>query len=61
MTPDQVRNIREFDEAETMILNKVPGLWRRLYERCMEEGFYEDQSMELVKTTIHAMFGKKKE
>jgi len=45
-------SLRKLDEGVTFSTDYFPRLWRRYFERLIEEGFSETQSLELVKTYI---------
>jgi hypothetical protein len=60
MTPEQIRQIREFDEAETFITDRMPRLWFRIYSRCVEEGFSKFEALEVLKAYIFQHHTKEK-
>lgn len=47
----------ELDQSIAFFVDFVPTTWRRLYVRLVEEGFTEQQALELVKTYIMANCG----
>lgn len=54
MLSDKVR--ADLDQATAVVAETMPPMWRRIYLRCIEEGFSEDQALLLVRTYI-AAFG----
>ena len=42
----------DLEQAIAGMREVFPSSWRQLYEGCIEEGFTEKQSMDLVKTYI---------
>ena len=40
------------EQAQATMVEMWPPLWKQLYQKCMKEGFNENQSMELVKAYI---------
>lgn len=44
--------IAELDQAKAAIVELMPGLWRQLYLKCIEEGFSQEQSFAIIKTYI---------
>lgn len=42
----------EIEQGMAFVIEHWPPLWKRLLERCIEEGFNETQAFELVKTYI---------
>lgn len=50
MLDDKIRS--ELDQASAAMVEMLPPLWRRLYQKCIEVGFTETASLQLVKTYI---------
>ena len=46
------QELADMDQANRMLCDALPGLWWGLYEGCLNQGFSEDQSLELVKEYI---------
>jgi hypothetical protein len=42
----------EFDQGNELLGEVLPPHWKRLFDGCVNEGFREDQAMELVKAYI---------
>jgi hypothetical protein len=45
----------EIKQHSQLIVNELPGFLWRLYSRLIDEGFEEDQSLELVKVYLGNM------
>ena len=52
------KQISSFDQASSSIIETIPSFIRNLYLKFVEEGFSEQQSMELVKTYLQSMTTK---
>lgn len=52
MTPEEAKKLREYDEAQTFLVDRFPSLWKGLFRNCVKEGFTETQAMDLVKAYI---------
>ena len=42
----------EMDQASTLLTKTQPALWWNLFSECKNEGFSEEQAMELVKIFV---------
>jgi hypothetical protein len=42
----------ELDQAAALLGDNLPILWYRLYQKCLDVGFSDLQSMEIVKAYI---------
>jgi len=52
MTNEQAQRIRDLQESATLMIDNLPQLWCGLFRKCVEEGFTEQQALELVKTFV---------
>ena len=52
MTPEEAARQRALDEGFTAISERLPILWRRLYERTKEEGFSANEAFLILQTYI---------
>ena len=59
MLDDKTRAL--LDQARAGLEETFPSLWHGLYSRCVEEGFTEEQALQLVRTYIMSLcpFGVK--
>ena len=44
-----------FDQGTAFLADSLPPQWRRFYNKCLEEGFSEEQSFRLVQTYIFSL------
>ena len=54
MEPEEVSKL---DQGMAFLANSLPMTWRRMYLNLIEEGFTNQQAMELLKTYIHGSAG----
>ncbi len=50
MLNDKLR--AQFEQSAAMVVEEMPPLWRQLYNKCLEEGFDNEQSLKLVEVFI---------
>lgn len=53
--------ISKFDQDAAFLGDVLPPLWKRLYDRCLEVGFSEEQAFLLVRTYVFGAAGGKLE
>ena len=41
-----------YEQAEALLVELFPPLWRQLYDGCVKQGFTEEQSLALLKAYI---------
>lgn len=51
MTPEDVAKA---DQASKALADLLPSLWRGIYKGCVNQGFSESESLELLKIYITA-------
>ncbi len=58
MDKDQQRTREQAlaDQAMANLADTLPPYWKRLYDRCIEVGFTNNQSMHILLTMIGASF-----
>lgn len=44
--------LRDLDTSSAWLGDHLPGLWRRIYENLLVQGFKDHEAMELLKTYI---------
>ena len=57
MDKDQIKRIQELDQSMQTVLDSFPRYWRGMYVRLIEEGFTEDESMDLLFHIISITLG----
>lgn len=47
-----IARVAELDQAKAELKELFPAMWKSIYDGCLDEGFTEAQSMELLKAFI---------
>ena len=50
-------DLSRFDQSAAFLGDSLPSLWRRIYLKCLEEGFKEDEALHLLRAYIHGSNG----
>ena len=52
---DNVKKLQELEQAFTMLAENMPPMWRRVYLKCLEEGFTEDHAIKVICAMAHGL------
>jgi hypothetical protein len=52
MDGNRLKNESEFEQATSYLANQLPSFWKRMYDKCQEQGFSKQESLLLVNTYI---------
>jgi hypothetical protein len=51
------KEIHNLDQAAAMIADTLPPMWKRMYDRLLEEGFDADKAMQILKAYVAGSAG----
>lgn len=59
MDAEEAKRLREMEQAETFVIDRIPRLVWSMYNSYISEGFSPEQALALAKCYVHGLGGGK--